>query len=497
MNRWMLLWVFALASCQRSPSPDEQGHAHEPESPTLAYTLYSDKTELFIEFKPLVVGQSTRFAAHFTKLSDSFTALTEASITVSLIVDGKGIRSAVDKPSSPGIFRLALKPTTVGTGNLVFDVKTPEYTDRLTIKAVVVYADQKSADALKIEEPEGGSISFLKEQAWKIEFANQRIEPQTFYDVIKTSGQLNAKATDEQVISARSSGAVKWNEKIAPGASVVQGQELFVLTSGNLAQGNIESQYREAKSNFEKAEADYIRVQPLLADKIVSQKDYAEIKNKYEQTKIEYETLGRNYSQGGQTVQSPMAGFVKQLTVRSGEYVQAGQPLAIITKDNSLQLEAVVPIRYANLLPLITEASFKTPGTGRVYQTTDMNGRIMSYGKAVGEASSLLPIYFSINNDGSLIPGQVVEVYLRSRPIPSALVIPVNALIEEQGNFYVYVQTEGESFQKRLIKTGANDGISVQILSGVEPGERVVTKGAHMIKLATQSGSAPAHGHEH
>src|SRR5687767_5380521 len=114
-------------------------------------------------------------------------------------------------------------------------------------------------------------------------------------------------------------------QKIAPGASVVQGQELFVLTSGNLAQGNIESQYREAKSNFEKAEADYKRVQPLLADKIVSQKDYAEIKNKYEQTRIEYETLSRNYSQGGQTVQSPMAGFVKQLSVRSGEYVQAGQ----------------------------------------------------------------------------------------------------------------------------------------------------------------------------
>jgi membrane fusion protein, heavy metal efflux system len=70
-------------------------------------------------------------------------------------------------------------------------------------------------------------------------------------------------------------------------------------------------------------------------------------------------------------------------------------------------------------------------------------------------------------------------------------------LVEEQGNFYVYVQTEGESFQKRNVTLGAQDGRRVQLLSGVAAGERIVTKGAYMIKLATQSGAVPAHGHEH
>lgn len=70
-------------------------------------------------------------------------------------------------------------------------------------------------------------------------------------------------------------------------------------------------------------------------------------------------------------------------------------------------------------------------------------------------------------------------------------------MIEEQGLFYVYVQTAGESFQKREVKTGAGDGMNVEILSGVESGERVVTKGAYNIKLATMSGTIPAHGHEH
>ena len=73
----------------------------------------------------------------------------------------------------------------------------------------------------------------------------------------------------------------------------------------------------------------------------------------------------------------------------------------------------------------------------------------------------------------------------------------MTALMEEQGNFFVYVQVTGESFDKRQVKTGAQDGTSVQIVSGLNPGDRVVTKGAYLVKLATQSGSAPAHGHEH
>ena len=91
----------------------------------------------------------------------------------------------------------------------------------------------------------------------------------------------------------------------------------------------------------------------------------------------------------------------------------------------------------------------------------------------------------------------MAEVFLKSSAIPNALIIPVSALMEEQGNFYVYVQLGGESFQKREIKIGASDGENVQVLSGIEEGERVVTKGAYQIKLSSASGELPAHGHEH
>jgi membrane fusion protein, heavy metal efflux system len=499
MNRlFILLAAVVFCSCQRSATNEEDhGHPHDPEPTTLAYTVYSAKTELFVEFRPLVVGQSTRFAAHFTKLGQSFTSLNEGKITLSLTVGEKGIRTVSDKASSPGIFRLALKPAVAGVGRLVFDIETADYKDRIVIDSVVVFADQNSADAVAPEEGEAGEISFLKEQAWKIDFANEQLSPRIFNDVIKVSGILSAPAADEQVVASRSAGVVQWSEAILNGAMVSKGQRLFVIASGNLAKDNIESQYREAKANFEKAEADLKRVEPLRSDKIISEKDYLEIKNRYDQARISFETLGRNYTGNGQAVTSPINGFVKEITAQSGEFVKPGQALAVITKSQSLQLQADVPLRYANDLSSITEAQFKTIRNNSVYNTRELNGKVMSYGKAIGANTTLLPIYFSLMNTGDLIPGDAVEVYLKSRPIPNALVVPATALIEEQGSFYVYVQTAGESFVKRSVTLGAQDGRMVQLLSGVAAGERVVTKGGYLIKLATQSGSVPAHGHEH
>ena len=51
----------------------------------------------------------------------------------------------------------------------------------------------------------------------------------------------------------------------------------------------------------------------------------------------------------------------------------------------------------------------------------------------------------------------------------------------------MYVQTEGESFQKREVKLGASDGINVQLLSGVNEGERVVTEGIYQLRSTQPS----------
>ena len=104
---------------------------------------------------------------------------------------------------------------------------------------------------------------------------------------------------------------------------------------------------------------------------------------------------------------------------------------------------------------------------------------------------------FEIDNKVDIIPGSFIEIFLITTEVKDALIIPLSALLEEQGHYYAYVQTSGEGFQKRNLKLGSNDGEYVQVLSGIKENERVVSKGAYQIKLATMSGKMPSHGHEH
>jgi membrane fusion protein, heavy metal efflux system len=212
---------------------------------------------------------------------------------------------------------------------------------------------------------------------------------------------------------------------------------------------------------------------------------------------IQYNSLVKNYSSSGLKVVAGMNGFIKNILVNEGQFVNAGQPLASISQNQRLILKAEVSQKNYPKLKTFTSANFKTVYDNRVYNTNELNGKLLSYGKNAAENSPYIPITYEIDNKGEIIPGSFVEVYLKSSPIPDVLVMPVTALLDEQGTFYVYVQTEGESFQKREVTLGLNDGINVQVLSGVKEGERVVNKGAYQIKLATMAGSMPAHGHEH
>ena len=75
--------------------------------------------------------------------------------------------------------------------------------------------------------------------------------------------------------------------------------------------------------------------------------------------------------------------------------------------------------------------------------------------------------------------------------------IPVNGLLEDYGNYSVIVQLSGESFERRSVKIGKRNGENVEIRQGLQIGEVVVTTGAYQVKMASMSGSTPAHGHEH
>ena len=148
-------------------------------------------------------------------------------------------------------------------------------------------------------------------------------------------------------------------------------------------------------------------------------------------------------------------------------------------------------------LPDISEANFITPYETTVYNTAVLKGKLLSYSRNATESAWSTPVYFEINNWGDLIPGTFVEVFLLSNPIPDVIAVPISALIEEQGHFYVFVQLSGESYEKRQVKTGVNNGIEIEIVSGLKQDDVVVVRGSYQVKLASMSSALPGHDHNH
>ena len=87
---------------------------------------------------------------------------------------------------------------------------------------------------------------------------------------------------------------------------------------------------------------------------------------------------------------------------------------------------------------------------------------------------------------------------MKTQGSTKALTIPNSALLEEQGFYFVFVQITPELFEKREVKIGGSDGLKTEIIKGISSSERIVTKGAVLIKLSQASGALDAHsGHVH
>ncbi len=499
-----LIYLFAMlalisAGCKNAIEPENTG-GHQHEDVKIQLTAYSNEFELFAEADPFVVGHKSNILSHFSHLPD-FKAMESGSITIRLVVKGKVKSKTLAKPTRKGIYSFDLKAETAGVGHLVFDITTEKGVFQLIVPEVRVYANEHDAfhAAEETLPSKTNTTVFTKEQSWKIDFASgfPRMEP--FGQVIKTTAQVQSAQGDEMIVSAKTNGIVMLsNSSILEGNAVSKGQVLLSVSGSELADNNISLRFAEAKNNFEKAASEYDRAKELANDKIVSEKDLLNAKNQYDNARAIYDNLNKNFNTTGQRVTSPMNGFIKQIFVHNGSYVEAGQPIASISQNKNLVLSAEVQPKYASALSTILSANIRTLHDNQTYSLEQLNGRVLSFGKSANNDNYLIPVKLQIDNKGSFTPGSFVEIYLKTLTNAQAITLPVTALLEDQGTFFVYAQITPELFEKREVKVGTTDGIKSEILSGITQNDRIVTKGAIFIKLAQATGTLDAHsGHVH
>lgn len=488
----MILAMVLMSGCGSGPMPQGEPETHEEE--TLQATLFTGDIEFFIEFELLREGTPSTFLVHVTWL-ESYQPCTEGVLTLQL--DGAEVR--IEEPTDPGIFTLELTPEKAGEFELICTLSSGGETTMVSAPVEVHEIEEGPAETHGDHDEGGlGEVSFTKEQAWTSDFLVRAMVKEPFARVLKTSGEILTIPGEKKNVAAPGSGMIHFPDaQLVPGSLVGQGSLLFTITAGTLEGDNFELRYREYENRLNSSRTEYRRHRQLYENQVIPERQYLESRTRYISDSIRFYNLAGKADGDGLQVHAPASGYVHHLNVSEGQYVEAGQLLATLSSDRELMLRADVPQQHYQLLKEIVTARFRPAFTERVYTMEALNGSLMSRGSSVAENDHYIPLYFRLQNDGTLLEGAFAECYLMTGEHQDCMVVPETAILEEQGTHYVYVQLTGESYTKRAIRPGASDGQGTEILSGLEEGERVVTRGAMLLKSASMVMVEAEHGHSH
>ncbi|HAX44276.1 MAG TPA: hypothetical protein DCY80_17145, partial [Solibacterales bacterium] len=193
-------------------------------------------------------------------------------------------------------------------------------------------------------------------------------------------------------------------------------------------------------------------------------------------------------------LRAPISGILTETTAAPNANVKAGETLFRILDADTVYISALVLESALPLIQHLSGAQLELPASDQLLPLT----RLISIGRVIDPQTRTFPVIYQLDNRARLVAiNQTLHARLLTQAAAAAPVVPESALVDDSGRPVVYVQAAGEAFLRRPVRLGIRETGAVQILEGVAAGERVVTRGAHLLRLASLSTQAPAEGHVH
>jgi membrane fusion protein, heavy metal efflux system len=509
MNRsclWILLAVAGSVSCRQNSPPRPKANAGEPRKQTI--THWTDRTELFLEYPALVAGARSRFAVHFTRL-DTFKPQKDGQAEVVLECGGATQTFRSPAPSRPGIFGVDVQPAHPGTCRMSVSLSAPGLSDRHGLGEVAIRASAQTVAALE-ETPIEQTMPFLKEQQWALDFSTELVRERPAREVLRVPAEISPRSGGEAAVAAPFSGRLVSSGLPPMGAPVEKGQVLVTIVppAANPSElPALELASAEAEAALELARKERLRAERLLSAgagpaRRVDEARYAERSAEARVTAAgtrlrQYQAAREAAEQqtaGPFLLRAPIRGLIAESHAVSGSNVEAGAELFRIVDPDLVYVSAIVPESELPRIAQFREAELEMPAPAPVRKLN----RLVSVMRFVDpDTRTFRVIYETSNRDRLLAINQTAFARLLGPAGTLMAAVPVSSVIDDGGMPVVFVQLEGEAFARRPVKLGVVEGEYVQALEGVRAGERVVSRGAYLIRLSALSSQIPAHGHVH
>ena len=185
-------------------------------------------------------------------------------------------------------------------------------------------------------------------------------------------------------------------------------------------------------------------------------------------------------------IRSTLSGVVTKRLVTEGSVVSDSADLMEITNSSTLWAIAEVPEASAAFIRIGQAVSIKVPSLG----DATISGKVIHIGAALNPETRTMQVRCLVNNPrGNLRPEMYATMQISGGATASTLAVPREAVQDINGEKVVFVAQADNSFEKKVVELGREIGEKVEITSGLQSGQRVVTKGGFFLKTELLKGS--------
>lgn len=531
----VLLACLALAASCGSDHhhPEATQAAPDDDIAPVTLTVFGRHVLLFLEHPQLVRGEPARFLAHFSVLADG------APVRSGQVRLEIGARALVaDAPRSDGLFVPEGSLADAGEFPASIVLEGDGVSERLDLGTFTVHADMAAARAAAqaLAAPPGDGVAFLMEQQWQARVLFAQAAPARLVRRLAVPARTLLAEGASAVASAPVPGRLVAAPQAAlprSGERVEAGQVLALveplLSAPEAAQWRaleleqarqvieVERALAEAEARLQFAEREHERLGRLREGGLGTQaqlelaiQDLAIARGAVEAARGARAALAASpmrLAEGGGAaggaprvpVVAPLAGRITEAPRVLGEALAAGEPLFRIVDTSRLWVEGRISEfdlpRLAGVSAAVVSLAAQPQ---RRIAVGAPHGPPAYVAPEVDPASRSVALRFELPNaDGSLRAGQLAELLLDLGEVDAAVTVPEEAVVLDSGQPTAWVVHSGELFVRRSLRLGVRDGGRVEVLEGLQAGERVATRGADTIRLAALSPASFGAGHAH
>ena len=354
---------------------------------------------------------------------------------------------------------------------------------------------QKDAEPTPPPAESTGRVLFRMEQQWLIRMKMALAEEAKLPPQIYSTGRVVPLPSNRALVAPPVGGIIDGPLLPRIGQQVMRGQLIATLvqtpTAAEAAQIRIENSRVDAeRRRLGQAEIEArarLSAAAAEADRKAAEAILAGVQEQMQA--LQTAPPISNYQ-----VTAPISGTVVEVKKSAGEEVHAGEPILEIIALDRVWVEAPIFEKDLGRMKNEVAAIFTTSA----YPDKEFRGRLMNIGSVVDEQTRAAIAVFEVDNrSGDLKIGMQANLRLGAGDKASVLLLPKESVLDNEGKKIVYVMLSGEEFERRDVVVGDEYGDKVAIVSGVKPGERVVTQGAYQLKLQElRPANAGAHTHE-